>query len=117
MCCFLGHNMMCCNRRAAFLACVIAKISSDNNSTVILPIELKRHSYYDEFSSEPAWFDFDLTVSIFLGPSGEHKKNPTNNNAVLELISHAFLYAENTKIDRANKPTFTLNLLFHFPIK
>ena len=109
--------MMCCNRRAAFLACVIAKISSDNNSTVILPIELKRHSYYDEFSSEPAWFDFDLTVSIFLGPSGEHKKNPTNNNAVLELISHAFLYAENTKIDRANKPTFTLNLLFHFPIK
>ena len=43
-CCFLGHNMTCCNRRAAFLACVIAKISSDNNSTVIMPIELKRYS-------------------------------------------------------------------------
>ena len=91
MCCFLGHNMMCCNRRAAFLACVIAKLAE---TTVILSIELKRHSYYDEFSSEPAWFDFDLTVSIFLGPSGEHKKNPTNYNAVLELISHAFLCRE-----------------------
>ena len=73
------------------------QISRDKNSTVILPIELKRHSYYDEFSSEPAWFDFDLTVSIFLGPSGEHKKNPTNYNAVLEIISHAFLCREHIR--------------------